>query len=76
MVRKFTPTRFKQDLSLEEVLHACNQVEDERELRTARLGVPRRWTDAVPIDFGTTFYWTEEQEQQQASNLRPILENR
>ena len=76
MVRKFTPTRFKQDLSLEEVLHACNQVEDERELRTTRLGVPRRWTDAVPIDFGTTFYWTEEQEQQQASNLRPIFENR
>jgi hypothetical protein len=34
------------------------------------------WTNAVPIDFGTTFYWTEEQEQQQASNLRPNFENR
>src|SRR5260370_451702 len=55
MARKFTPARFRQKLSVEEPLRARNQVEDECEPGSRRLGVPPAVKVLCPDTFQNYF---------------------
>ena len=71
MVRKLTPTRIRQKVSVEEVLRARNQVEQDCEtkryvlLRSGRFA--NRGRMLFSIDFSAISYWVAEP----ASDQRP-----
>ena len=67
MVRKLTPTRIVQKVSVEEVLRARNQVAHGCETGSRVWEIHQLWTNAVSIDFSATSYWAEEQ----TSDQRP-----
>src|SRR5258708_36799223 len=55
MVRKFTPTRFRQKLSVEEALRGRNQVEDECEPGSPRLRGSPAVDERCPAGFQSYF---------------------